>query len=133
MQWIQVTVGAGGAGSSAIFSCPYPHPQNSQAGGTSSFETYLSAAGGEVSSGSTTCYKGLSGGSGGGAGEGCVVYATSQSGMGGTDGSSGAIATSATCSDLIPGTGQGSFVPYLNIFTRNVFTPGPGGMGEVSC
>ena len=59
------------------------------------------------------------------------MYATSQSGDGGTDGSSGAIATPATCSGWIPGTGQGAFIPYLNIFTRNVFTPGAGGKGNI--
>ena len=70
LQWIPITVGTGGPGSSTIFGCSYAFSQNSQAGGTSSFGTYLSAAGGEGYSGNSD--KALSGGSGGGAGNGCT-------------------------------------------------------------
>ena len=129
LQWIQVTVGTGGAGSSAVYGL-VAADQNAQAGGTSSFGTYLSAAGGNGYTGSSFL-SGIPGGSGGGEGCGCDPPLTGLSGNGGTDGSSGAFATPTTCPGWTPGTGQGPFTPYLQIFTLNLLKPGAGGKGNI--
>lgn len=126
--WIQVTVGTGGAGSSKQMGVPNSHLQNSGAGGTTSFGSYLSAAGGEGKNGSLGTS--ASGGSGGGQGVGCYVRSGSTSGMGSTGGSTGFKANTSTCAGWDAGPGQGSYVSLLKIFTRNLLEPGDGGKGN---
>lgn len=128
LSWIQVTVGTGGAGA------PYrvwgQTTGDTQPGGNSSFGSYLFAAGGQAIS--TNNPNGASGGSGGGKGLGCLSGLASiggTAGNGGTNGSNGLISSPLGCTDRFAGSGQGSFVPYLQMFTRNVFTPGSGGKG----
>lgn len=131
-QWIQVTVGRGGAGSAMQTGFANAHPVDSQAGGNSSFDAYISAAGGLGKCGNT--WSASAGGSGGGQGTGCYFKVGTASGNGGMLGSSGLLATGpstpVSCSDMKEGAGQGSFLQLLNIFTRNVFYPGAGGQGN---
>lgn len=126
LSWIQVTVGTGGAGAPLHNWVDGHFSVETQPGGASSFDTYLSAAGGQAISAISP--NGASGGSGGGKGLGCVPTG-GYGGNGGTDGSDGLTSSAPGCSEWMAGTGQGSFVPYLQIFTRNVFTPGSGGKG----
>lgn len=122
---IEITVGAGGKGSTRKDTCL----QNSQPGGRSSFGSVLHAEGGDNHKGPcTTNSHGSSGGTGGGAG--CVnIKGYCHSGAGGSGGSDGSNASRGQSSG--PGAGQGNYNEQLKLFRNSSITAGAGGRGKL--
>lgn len=116
---IPITVGTGGTGALDAFGSN--QIVGLTAGGTSSFGTLLSAAGGSIVTGVNL------GGHNGSSGGGAACNGGSVGGNGGSGGSNGQSCQSGNSMPI--GLGQGDYTSLLSIFNEAVITAGFGGLG----